>query len=79
MRLVAAGFGDDGAAELPEQFRHGGGGFKSSMLAPMSAVRCQAAATARNAQASRLIAVRRCQEVQAVTWPLSSPLTCFDS
>ena len=43
------------------------------------AARCQAAATARKAQASRLIAVQRCQEVQVVTWPLSSPLTCFDS
>ena len=35
--------------------------------------------TGRYAQASRLIAVQRCQEVQVVTWPLSSPLTCFDS
>jgi hypothetical protein len=25
VRLVAAGFGDDGAAELPEQFGHGDG------------------------------------------------------
>ena len=54
-------------------------GIRSSTLAPMSAERCQAAATARNTQASRLIAVQRCQEVQVVTWPLSSPLTCFDS
>ena len=49
------------------------------MLALLSAARWQAAATARNAQASRLIAVQRCQEVQVVTWPLSSPLTCLDS
>jgi hypothetical protein len=49
------------------------------MPALLSAARCQAAATARKAQASRLIAVQRCQEAQVVTWPLSSPLTCFDS
>ena len=54
-------------------------GISSSTPALLSAARCQAAATARNAQASRLIAVQRCQEVQVVTWPLSSPLTCFDS
>ena len=28
---------------------------------------------------SRLIAVQRCHEVQVVTWPLSSPLTCLVS
>ena len=44
-----------------------------------SRARCKAAATARKAQASRLIAVQRCQEVQVVTWPLSSPVTCLDS
>ena len=54
-------------------------GISSSMLARLSAARCQAAATARNAQASRLIAVQRCQDVQVVTWPLSSPPTCFVS
>ena len=54
-------------------------GIRSRTLALMSAARCQAAATARNAQASRLIAVQRCQEVQVVTWPLSSPLTCLAS
>jgi hypothetical protein len=41
--------------------------------------RWQAAATARKAQASRLIAVQRCQEVQVVTWPLSSLAACFPS
>ena len=49
------------------------------MRALLSTARWQAAATARKAQASKLIAVQRCQEVQVVTWPLSSPLTCFDS
>jgi hypothetical protein len=48
------------------------------MLALLSAARCQAAASARNAQASRLIAVQRCQEVQVVTCPRSSPPTCFE-
>jgi hypothetical protein len=45
----------------------------------MSAARWRAAATARDAQAGRLIAVQRCQEVQVVTWLLSSPPACFDS
>jgi len=48
------------------------------MPALLSAARWQAAATAGNAPASGLIAVQRCQEVQVVTWPLSSPLTCFE-
>jgi hypothetical protein len=49
------------------------------MPAVLSAARWQAAATARNAPASRLTAVQRCQEVQVVTWPLSRPLTCLYS
>ena len=44
-----------------------------------SRARCQAAAAARKAAASRLMAVRRCQEVHVVTWPLSRPVTCFVS
>jgi hypothetical protein len=42
-----------------------------------SRVRCQAAAAARKAAASRLIAVQRCQEVHVVTWPLSRPAACL--
>ena len=53
-------------------------GISPRMPALPSRARWQAAATARKAQASRLIAVQRCQEVQVVTWPLSSPLTCLD-
>ncbi len=49
------------------------------MLTLASAALWQAAATARNAQASRLIAVQRCQEVHVVSWPLSSPSPAFES
>jgi hypothetical protein len=78
VRLVAAGLGDDGAAELSQQLRrHDGNQFEHVGAAFRSAL--PGAAAARNAQASRLIAVQRCQEVQVVTWPLSSPLTCYDS
>jgi len=53
-------------------------GISSRSSAPASRARWQAAATARNAAARRLIAVQRCQEVQVVTWPASSPVTCFE-
>jgi hypothetical protein len=53
-------------------------GISSRMLVSPSRARWQAAATARNAAARRLIAVQRCQEVQVVTCPESSPVTCFE-
>jgi hypothetical protein len=76
VRLVVPGLGDSGDAELTQKLRRG---ISSSMLALLSAVRCQAATTARNTQARILITVQRCQGVQVVTWPLSGALTCFDS
>ncbi|HJY58370.1 MAG TPA: hypothetical protein VJ418_18475 [Streptosporangiaceae bacterium] len=44
-----------------------------------SRARCQAAAAARKAAASRLMAVQRCQEVHVVTCPASRPATCLVS
>jgi hypothetical protein len=49
----------------------------AAALVAASWARSRAEATVRKVQASRLIAVQRCQEVQVVTWPLSSLAACF--
>ena len=79
VRLVAVGLGDDGPARLAQQFGHGDRDQPQGCGSAAVTGTLPRGGDGRKAQTSRLIAVQRCQEVQVVTWPLSSPAACLDS
>jgi hypothetical protein len=79
VRLVAPGLGDGGAAELSQQFRHGDGD-QFSMLALLSAARCQAVPATQLAAPSAAAPIVPRNRVLAgqclisITYPLVSAL-----